>query len=51
MCAGILQSPDNFKRVIQTFQSPFYSGFESVANTVVSFETNLGRDPFKVIRL
>ena len=34
MCARIPRSPDNFKRAIKyhTFQTSFYSGFESVAN-------------------
>ena len=42
MCARIPLSPDNFKRFFkhQTFQTPFYSGFESVANILFSFETN-----------
>ena len=42
MCARISPSPDNFKSVIknQTFQTPFYSGFESAANIIFSFEAN-----------
>ena len=53
MCDRIPPSPDNFKRYIkyQFFQTLFYSGFESVANTVFSFQTNFGRDPFNVIRM
>ena len=44
MCAQILSSPDNFSGVItyRTFQTPFYGGFESVANIAFSFETNFG---------
>ena len=45
MCSGILLSPENLKMVIKyrTFQTLFHrAGFESVANIVSSFETNLG---------
>ena len=44
MYTWIPLSPDNFKRVIkyQTSHTPFYSGFESVANIVFSFETSFG---------
>ena len=44
MWARILSGPDNFKRVIkfQTFRTSFYSGLESVANIVFSFETDFG---------
>ena len=44
MWARILPGPDNFKRVIrfQTFETPLYGGFESVANIVFPFETNFG---------
>ena len=44
-------STDNSKRVIkyQTFQTPFYSSFESVENIVFSFDTNYEQSPFKVI--
>ena len=40
----IPSNPHNFERVIkyQTFQTPFYSGFESVKGIVFSFETNFG---------
>ena len=53
MCVRIPPSPDNFKGLLikyQIFEIPFYSGFESVASIVFSFETNfnLDRDPFKV---
>ena len=41
MCVRIPPSPDNFKRY-QTFQMPFCNGFESMANIVFPFETNLG---------
>ena len=53
MLVRIPLGPDNFKMVIkyQTFHTSFYAGFESVANIVFSFDTNLGGDPFKVIRL
>ena len=36
--------PDNFKTVgkYNTFQNSFYGGFDSLANTVFSFETNFG---------
>ena len=45
MFTGISPSPDNFKRVIryETFQTPFNSSFESMANIVFSFETNFGQ--------
>ena len=46
MCTRISQSPDvKFQRVITylTFQTPFYSGFESVTNIVFSFEPNYSR--------
>ena len=39
MCAGIPPSPDNFKR-LNKYRTPFYCGFESVANSVFAFETN-----------
>ena len=44
MCAWIPLSPDNIKKVIkyQTSHTLFYSGFESVANIVFSFETSFG---------
>ena len=46
MCAPIPPSPDDFKRVItskyQTFQTPFYNGFDSVTNNLFSFVTNFG---------
>ena len=49
MCVQIPPSPDNFKRAIeyQIFQTPFYNGFESVANIVFSFETNFGWGPIQ----
>ena len=42
MCARVPLSPYNFRRDIkyQTFQMPFYSSFESVANIVFSFNSN-----------
>ena len=42
MRTGIPPGPDNFKGVIryQTLQILFHSGFEKVANIVLSFETN-----------
>ena len=45
MCTRIPPSPDNLKKVIkyQTFQTPFYSGFESIVNIVFSFEANFGQ--------
>ena len=38
------QSPYNFTKVIkyQTFQTPFYNGFELMANILFSFKTNFG---------
>ena len=53
MWAQIPLAPDNFQRVVkyQTLKTSFYCDFESVANIVFSFETNFGRDLFKVIRL
>ena len=44
MCTRIPPSPDNFKAVIkyQTFQTLFHRpSFESVANIISPFETNL----------
>ena len=45
MCDQIPLSPDNFKRIFkcQTFQTPFYSGFELAANIIFSFETDFGQ--------
>ena len=45
ICARISLSPDNCKRVVKyQFSQPlFYSGLESVAKTVFSFETDLGK--------
>ena len=44
MWVGTPSGPDNFKSVIkyQTFRTSFHGGFESVANNVLSFETNSG---------
>ena len=41
-CNRIPPSPDNFKRVVkyQTFQMPFNSSYESVANIIFLFEIN-----------
>ena len=50
MWARIPSGPDNLKKY-QTLRTSFHDGFESVANTVFSFETNFGWSPFKVIRL
>ena len=45
MCARIPPGFDNVKRFTnyQTFQTPFYSGFESTANIVFPFETDFGQ--------
>ena len=53
MYSQIPLSPENFITVIkyQTFQTLFHRpSFESVANILSSFETNLGYNLFKVIR-
>ena len=43
-CFDVRSNYSDFKRVIkyQTFQTPFYSDFESVANNIFSFVTNFG---------
>ena len=49
MWVRIPPGTDNFKRVIkyQTFKTSFHCDFESVANTVFSFETNFGKISFQ----
>ena len=49
MWARIPPGPDNFKRVIkyQIFQTSFHGGFESVANIIFLFKTNVGLRSFQ----